>query len=354
MGIPGAGEGRKGRGLEILVVDDEKSIRESLKTYLNHCGYVIRICGDGESGLEAFKEQPSPIVLTDLMMPGISGEELLEEVKKVDPLTEVILMTGYGTIDSAVSAIKSGAYDYVIKPFKMENLLHTIEKAARHRNLVRENRRLQENSLNVLRAMVNVLEHRDAYTAGHSQRVTEISVAIAADIGLPDEEREILVLAGPIHDLGKIGIDDSIRRKPGTLDAEEYDIIKSHPEKGIRIIEPLDFLRETIPIILHHHERYDGSGYPHRLREGNIPMGARILSVADTFDAMTSSRAYRSARSSEEAYAELRRCSGTQFDPDVVDLFLELAESGAFSNGDAREDGESLPADNTERSPGCP
>jgi len=343
MGISGAGERRESRGLEILVVDDEKSIRESLKTYLNHCGYEVRICSDGESGLAAFEEQPSPIVLTDLMMPGISGEELLEEVKKKDPLAEVILMTGYGTIDSAVSAIKSGAYDYVIKPFKMENLLHTIEKAARHRNLVRENRRLQENSLNVLRAMVNVLEHRDAYTAGHSQRVTEITVAIAAEIGLPDEERELLVLAGPIHDLGKIGIDDSILRKPDKLDANEYDIIKSHPEKGIRIIEPLDFLRETIPIILHHHERYDGSGYPHRLREEDIPRGARIMSVADTFDAMTSSRAYRSARSSEDAYAELRRCSGTQFDPDVVDLFLELAEAGAFGN-----DG------NTGRSPWLP
>jgi response regulator RpfG family c-di-GMP phosphodiesterase len=350
MGVSGTGDGRKNEALEILVVDDEKSIRDSLKTYLGHCGYAVRICSDGESGLEAFEENPSPIVLTDLMMPGISGEELLQEVKKKDPLTEVILMTGYGTIDSAVSAIKSGAYDYVIKPFKMENLLHTIEKAARHRNLVRENRRLQENSLNVLRAMVNVLEHRDAYTAGHSQRVTEIALAIAADLGLPDEEREILVLAGPIHDLGKIGIDDSILRKPGKLDADEYDIITSHPEKGIRIIEPLDFLRETIPIILHHHERYDGSGYPHRLRGDNIPMGARIMSVADTFDAMTSSRAYRSARSPEEAYAELRRCSGTQFDPGVVDLFLELAESGTFGNGDTREGGGPAPADNLERS----
>lgn len=343
MGIPGADEGRRSRALEILVVDDEESIRESLRIYLNHCGYAVRICCDGESGLEAFEEQPSPIVLTDLMMPGISGEELLEEVKKRDPLTEVILMTGYGTIDSAVNAIKSGAYDYVIKPFKMESLLHTIEKAARHRSLVRENLRLQENSLNVLRAMVNVLEHRDAYTAGHSQRVTDIAVAVAAILELPDEEREILALAGPIHDLGKIGIDDSILRKPGKLEAEEYEIIKSHPEKGIRIIEPLDFLRETIPIILHHHERYDGSGYPHRLREEDIPLGARILSVADTFDAMTSSRAYRSARSSEEAYAELKRCSGKQFDPNVVDLFLGLAETGAFGNDNAS-------AENAERS----
>ena len=335
MALPEATEGGKEQALEILVVDDEKSIRDSLKIYLNHCGYPVKTCCDGETGLEAFEEQPCPIVLTDLMMPGISGEELLLEVKKREPLTEVILMTGYGTIDSAVSAIKSGAYDYVIKPFKMDSLLHIIEKAARHRLLVRENRRLQENSLNVLRAMVNVLEHRDAYTAGHSQRVTEVAVTIAADLGLSEEEREVLILAGPIHDLGKIGIEDNILRKPDKLDREEYDIIKSHPEKGASIIEPLDFLRETIPIILHHHERYDGSGYPHGLAKDDIPIGARIMSVADTFDAMTSSRAYRNARTLEEAYAELKRCSGTQFDGEVVDLFLKLAASGTFSGGGA-------------------
>jgi len=350
MDPSGAGESRKSEVPEILVVDDERSIRESLKVYLSRCGYGVRICSDGESGLEAFEERPSPIVLTDLMMPGISGEELLDEIKKREPLTEVILMTGYGTIDSAVSAIKSGAYDYVIKPFKMKTLLHTIEKAARHRSLVRENRRLQENSLNVLRAMVNVLEHRDAYTAGHSQRVTEVAVATAAAFDLPDDEREVLVLAGPIHDLGKIGIDDNILRKPGRLDKNEYDIIKSHPEKGTRIIEPLDFLRETTPIILHHHERYDGTGYPHGLKGQDIPTGARIMSVADTFDAMTSSRAYRQARSSREAYAELKRCSGTQFDPDVVNLFLELAESGSFDDGRRRRGRSPDASDGTVRS----
>lgn len=333
MAAAGGDESQVKEPPEILVVDDERNIRESLATYLTHCGYRVRVCSDGESALEAFQEHASPIVLSDLMMPGMSGEELLQEVKAREPFTEVILMTGYGTIGSAVSAMKSGAYDYVVKPFKMDALLHTIEKASNHRSLVRENRRLQENSLNVLRAMVNVLEHRDSYTAGHSQRVTEIAVAIAADLGLPEEERELLVLAGPIHDLGKIGIVDSILRKPDKLDRDEYDIIKSHPEKGVLIIEPLGFLQETIPLILHHHERYDGTGYPHGLRGEEIPLGARIMSVADTFDAMTSSRAYRQARSFQEAFDELRRCSGTQFDPEVVRFFLELVGTGIFDGG---------------------
>jgi response regulator RpfG family c-di-GMP phosphodiesterase len=330
MGLSGAGEKQEESAPEILVVDDEQSIREALRQYLTHCGYTVTSCSDAESALEAFESCPSPIVLTDLMMPGLSGEELLREIKKRSPLTEVILMTGYGTIDSAVSAIKSGAYDYIIKPFKMDALLLTLEKATTHRNLVRENRLLQENSLNVLRAMVNVIEQRDAYTAGHSKRVTEIAVATAEELSLPEEEREVISLAGPIHDLGKIGIEDNILRKPGRLSKEEYDIIKSHPEKGKLIIEPLHFLRETIPIILHHHERHDGSGYPSGIAGEEIPLGARILSVADTFDAMTSSRAYRTARSSREAFDELTRCRGTQFDPEIVDLFLDMARSGTY------------------------
>ena len=183
------------------------------------------------------------------MMPGITGHELLINIKKIDATAEVIVMTGYGTIDSAVSSIREGAYDYIVKPFKMEALCHVLDKARAHRDLIRENRRLQENSLNVLRAMVNVLEQRDTYTAGHSQRVTEIAMSIGRGLELPEGDIKVLRLAGPIHDIGKIGIEDNILRKPGPLTKEEYEVIKSHPEKGRQIIEPLDFLRETIPII---------------------------------------------------------------------------------------------------------
>lgn len=327
--------------VRVLVVDDETNIRESLKAFLTFKGYLVQDHGDGEGALEAFRSSPCPLVLTDLMMPGLTGEELLLEIKKIDPTAEVVVMTGHGTIDSAVSTIRAGAYDYIVKPFKMEALLRALEKAKRHRDLIRENRRLQENSLNVLRTMVNVLEHRDAYTAGHSQRVTEITLAVAAGIGLRGEEIKTLRLAGLIHDLGKIGIDDHILRKPGRLDEEEYGIIKTHPEKGVQMIEPLDFLKDTIPIILHHHERYNGSGYPSGLQGEEIPLGARIITVADTFDAMTSSRAYRRARSTREAIDELTRCRGSQFDTEIVDIFLDISKTRTF-DGDFPPGDESL------------
>jgi response regulator RpfG family c-di-GMP phosphodiesterase len=317
----------------ILVVDDERSIRDSITAYLRHTGYHVSTCADGESALETFRSDCCPLVLTDLMMPGITGHELLIKIKKIDATVEVIVMTGYGTIDSAVSSIRAGAYDYIVKPFKMEALCHVLDKAQAHRNLVRENRRLQENSLNVLRAMVNVLEQRDTYTAGHSQRVTEIAMSIGRGLEISEEDLKVLRLAGPIHDIGKIGIEDNILRKPGRLTKEEYEVIKSHPEKGRQIIEPLDFLRETIPIILHHHERFDGAGYPTGLAGLEIPLGARVIAVADTFDAMTSSRAYRDARETQVAISELIRCRKTQFDPEVVDKFLELHEASDFNAG---------------------
>ncbi len=327
-------------GKEILVVDDERSIREPIEAYLAKMGYSVTACPDGAAALAAYRERPYPLVLTDILMPGLTGEELLREIKRIDPTTEVIMMTGYGTIDSAVTTIKAGAYDYIAKPFKIEELLHVLEKARTHRRLVRENRRLQENSLNVLKAMVNVLEQRDSYTAGHSRRVTEVALSIAGGLALPEEDCEVLELAGPIHDIGKIGIEDHILRKHGRLDDREYEAIKTHPAKGTQIIEPLDFLRETIPIILHHHEHYDGRGYPGGLRGQEIPMGSRIITVADTFDAMTSSRAYRRAQSPGDAREEIMRRSGSQFDPRVVEVFLDLPPE---KRGDTLADGAECP-----------
>jgi putative nucleotidyltransferase with HDIG domain len=172
--------------------------------------------------------------------------------------------------------------------------------------------------------MVNVLEQRDSYTAGHSRRVTEIALAIAARLELPEEDVKTLRLAGMIHDVGKIGIEDTILRKPGRLTDEEYAAIRTHPERGVQIIEPLDFLKDALPIVRHHHECYDGSGYPAGLKGEAIPQGARIVAIADTYDAITSSRAYRRARGQEAALAEIVRCSGSQFDPELADLFLGI------------------------------
>ncbi|MBI5442789.1 MAG: response regulator, partial [Deltaproteobacteria bacterium] len=310
--------------VEILIADDEASVAESLRTYLEEIGYLVSTAADGLQALAIFRERLMPLVISDINMPLLSGHDLLREIKTLAPETEVIIVTGFATVDGAVKSIKDGAYDYIIKPFRIATIQHTIEKALNHRALIQENLRLQENSLNVLRTMVNVLEQRDSYTAGHSRRVTEIAVAIAARLELPEEDVRTLRLAGLIHDVGKIGIEDTILRKPGRLTPEEFATIRTHPDRGVQIIEPLDFLRAALPIVRHHHECFDGSGYPAGLAGEEIPLGARIVAIADTYDAITSSRAYRPALSQEAALAEIARGSGTQFATDLVRLFLEI------------------------------
>jgi len=316
--------GEKSSRVEILVADDEASIAESLRAFLEGIGYGVSTAGDGQEALTIFRERRMPLVVSDINMPGLGGHELLREIKALAPETEVIIVTGFATIDGAVKAIKDGAYDYIIKPFRIATIQHTVEKALNHRSLILENLRLQENSLNVLRTMVNVLEQRDSYTAGHSRRVTEIAIAVAARLELPEAEIKTLRLAGLIHDVGKIGIEDTILRKPGRLTDEEYAVIRTHPERGVQIIEPLDFLKGALPIVRYHHECFDGRGYPEGLVGEAIPLGARIVAIADTYDAITSSRAYRRARTQEDALAELLRCSGTQFDPELIAVFVGI------------------------------
>jgi putative nucleotidyltransferase with HDIG domain len=316
--------GDNGSRIEILVADDELSIAASLKDFLEGVGYQVSTARDGREALEIFRGRRMPLVVSDISMPALDGHELLREIKALAPETEVVMITGFATVDGAVTAIKDGAYDYIIKPFRLATLQHVVEKALNHRSLVLDNLRLQENSLNVLRTMVNVLEQRDSYTAGHSRRVTEIAIAVATRLGLSEAEVKTLRLAGMIHDVGKIGIADTILRKPGRLTAEELAVIRTHPERGVQIIEPLDFLKEALPIVRHHHEWFDGGGYPEGLAGESIPLGARVVAIADTFDAITSSRAYRRSRGTAAALAEIERCAGTQFDPGLAALFREI------------------------------
>ncbi len=310
--------------LRLLVVDDEPAILSALESYLNLQGYQVKAAPDGKQALELFACHHPQIVISDLKLPDIGGDQLLSAMKKIDEDVQIIIITGFATIQSAISTLKAGAFDYIIKPFRLEAVSHAVTKAGEHLDLLLANRQLQENSLHVLEAMVNTLEQRDFYIAGHSRRVTAWGDALAVEIGLAARECRLIHLSGLIHDIGKIGIDDDILRKPARLTPEEYDIIKSHPERGIRIIEPLQFLQETVPIILHHHERFDGAGYPAGLAGEGIPLGARILAIADTFDAMTSCRAYRKALSAQTAFDELKRCRGSQFDPELVEAFFRV------------------------------
>ncbi|HWS14554.1 MAG TPA: HD domain-containing phosphohydrolase [Candidatus Methylomirabilis sp.] len=325
--------------VRILVVDDEEFLRSIVRERLEIAGYSVDEASNGNEALAILSNGHAPydILLTDIRMPGMDGITLLGEWGKKSPQTAGIVMSANAELDTAVSALKMGACDYITKPFNFDVLLITIENSLRKKDLEREvedyrknlEKKVKEqtdviNSMYVrsIDAMIKALEAKDFYTRGHSQRVTVYSLAIGAELGVKGQELEDLRRASVLHDLGKIGVREAVLNKPGKLTDDEFGEIVRHPETAVRILEPIPFFRPLLPSILHHHERFDGKGYPARLAGDKIPICSRIMAIADTFDAMTSTRAYRKALPISDAIAEVRRCSGSQFDPDIVPAFL--------------------------------
>ncbi|MBI2571729.1 MAG: response regulator [Candidatus Schekmanbacteria bacterium] len=302
-------------------------------------GYRPVAATSAAEALAQLQQQTFDLVLSDVNMPGMDGITLLREIKQIDPHLLVILLTAISTSDYVIRALKAGAYDYITKPFRFQEVLVSIERALTHTRVVRENERYHKHLeelvddrteqikvlfINTINSLVLALEAKDNYTEGHSRRVTYFAVLIAQQLGLAEEEIRQLELAAMLHDIGKIGISEHVLLKPGPLSREEYQHIAQHPVIGARILAPIDMLYPTLGPIRHHHERFDGRGHPDGLTGENIPLGARILMVADTYDAMTTTRPYRSARTHEEAIEELQHCSGTQFDPRIVEAFLKV------------------------------
>jgi len=324
--------------VRILVVDDEEFLRSIVRERLVIAGYSVEEASNGSEALGLLESGgPYDVLLTDIRMPVMDGISLLVEWGKKSPGTAGIVMSAYSELDTAVHALKMGACDYITKPFNFDVLLITIENALRKKDLERQlddyrtnlEKKVKEqtdiiNSMYVrsIDAMIKALEAKDFYTRGHSQRVTLYSVAIGEELGMTRQELEDLHRASVLHDLGKIGVREAVLNKPGKLTEEEFAEIVRHPETAVRILEPIPFFRPLLTAILHHHERFDGKGYPARLAGEAIPLASRIMTIADTFDAMTSTRAYRKALPVADAIAEIRRCSGTQFDPDIVPAFL--------------------------------
>lgn len=328
-----------GAGRRILVVDDEEFIRALVRERLEIAGYSVDEACNGKDALSKLADSPFTVLLTDIRMPEMDGITFLREATKVYPEIAGIVMSAHAELDTAVSALKIGACDYITKPFNFDVLLITIENAIRKKALERELKDYQENLeikvkeqtdlinqmyVRSIDALIKALEAKDFYTRGHSQRVTMYSVAIGKAMGLPREQVELLRQAAVLHDLGKIGIREAVLNKPGRLTEEEFKEITLHPGVAVRILEPIPFFKPLLPAILHHHERFDGKGYPSRIAGKDIPLESRIMAVADTFDAMTSTRAYRQALSLEAANTEILRCSGTQFDPDIVPVFMAV------------------------------
>jgi len=271
-------------------------------------------------------------------MPGKSGVELLPEIKTSYPDVAVIMATAISDANVAIRCMKQGAYDYITKPFNLDEVTLSVARALGKRRLELDNRdyqqhleqkveaqarRIRTSFISAVSALVYALEAKDRYTSGHSQRVADMSVATAKELGLPQDSIEKIRLAGLIHDIGKIGVRESILSKSSGLTEEEFQNVRYHPEIGEHILTPIVDDEEILMMVRHHHERYDGAGYPGGLKAESIPLGARILAVADTYDAMTSERPYREAMNVDTTCAEIEHSKGTQFDPEVADAFLK-------------------------------
>jgi response regulator RpfG family c-di-GMP phosphodiesterase len=333
----------------ILVVDDEEAIREVVSTMLESRGYRCVSVSNGLAAQEYVKKETPDLVLSDMIMPEMDGIKLLEWLRGYDPEIPVIMVTAIHDISTALEAIRRGAYDYILKPFEKDQLYHGVGRALQHRRLVIENRNYQQNLQqqvneqtvqlrtviaqleqsydDTLEALGSALDLKDAETEGHCQRVTAFTISIAKTVPVPDGYLPILARAAFLHDIGKMAIPDSILRKPGPLNDDEKQTMRTHCEIGYNVLTRIPFLRDAAEIVLAHQEFFDGSGYPRNLRGEQIPLGARIFSIADALDAMISDRPYRRALTMQHARQEIRRCAGTQFDPKIVDVFLSIPES---------------------------
>jgi len=326
---------------KILIVDDEMGIRRLLHHKLAKAGYACEEAENAGWALEKMAANPAELMILDIKMPGKSGVELLPEIKAKYPDTAVIMATAITEATNAINCMKQGADDYICKPFNLEEVVVSVEKSLEKRGLELEIRDYQEHLqqkvdeqtreirrlfLGAIEALVFALEAKDKYTAGHSRRVTKIALAIAKELGLSKDETEDLRWGSLLHDVGKIAIDQAIQNKPTKLTPVEYEHIMLHTQIGAGIVKPVVNDR-VVEMIEHHHDRYDGSGLNQTVAGEDIPLAARIMAVADAFDAMTSDRPYRPARPVEESLAEVKRCTDTQFDPLVVRAFIKISNS---------------------------
>jgi putative two-component system response regulator len=366
----------------VLVVDDELGPRESLRMILKPI-YNVHAVDNGQEALNFLGRERVDLVTLDLKMPGLSGIDVLREIKKIREDVEVVVITGYGTLTNAVEAFRYGAVDFIFKPFNVAEIISIVKKTVErrsfnvaiknllqkfkswslsgadgqelfsnggsngdpdpkmqelHRELQRslqqlENFRLQKvavNYLDFLKVLIYILESKEPYTSGHSERVSIYSDLIAQDLRLSPQEKEDLQIATLLHDIGKVGLSNRLLEKTDLSEKESLDI-QLHPVKGVHLIEPLAFSYTIISAIRHHHERWDGTGYPDGLSGEDIPLLARIIALADSYDAMVSDRPYRQGLSLKMVHEEIEKNSGTQFDPDMAATFLkQIKKDGRF------------------------
>ena len=336
-----------------LVVDAEPRLRQALVRLMRGDGFTCLEAGSGVEALALLEKEQVALVLSDMRMPKMDGQELLRNLRLRYPDVAVVMITAVAEVEVAVACLSLGAMDYITKPFVFEEVRARVAQALEKRRLLADNRDYQERLevrvkaqaerletlfLASIQSLADALELKDPYTRGHSVRVSQYGVAIARAMNLSTTLTAQIELGGHLHDVGKIGVREEVLRKAGPLTNEEYEHIMTHPVLGWQILQPL--LGENpvaLNIVRSHHERIDGRGVPDKFAGEDIPLEARIIAVADAFDAMMSKRPYRNGLTFTEAMAELRRVAGTQFDVRVVDAFFEVARSEAFVPDDSGE-----------------
>lgn len=326
-------------GYKIIAVDDDEGIVDSLSVFLKRSGYELTGVTNPLEAIERVKNEHFDLMLLDFIMDPIHGDQVVEEIRKFNKELYILLLTGHKDLAPPLETIKRlDIQGYCEKSDKFDQLLLLIEsgiKAINQMNIIKRiNEELKEASQKLEQAYMEsietlryTVEAKDPYTRGHSDRVSEYSVLIGKYLGLSEEDLHTLKVGGLFHDVGKIGIPDAILLKPGKLTNDEYSEIKNHPAIGVHILSNAKIFAEIIPIVKHHHERYDGFGYPSNLKGEAIPYFARIAAVADTFDAMTSRRTYRDSLSLDIVKDEINKNKGIQFDPQIADMFLNILEN---------------------------
>ncbi|MGH9343462.1 MAG: HD domain-containing phosphohydrolase [Terriglobia bacterium] len=331
----------------VLLVDDEPSVRRMMNDALHKEGYQCRSCANGEDALQSLRREHFDVVITDLYMPGISGMAVLKEGQKVCPESAFLVVTGEQDARIGVEAMKQGALDYLVKPFPVQSLISSVRRAAQkkgqdhaaqarseyYQNLAAKRTaqlksaiaKISRSHEATIETLGSLLDIRDSEMAGHAHRVSLYTFELAKRMDLPRGRWKDLVLGAFLHDVGKIGIPSEILSKPDRLTKAEMAVMRTHVTIGYNIVKRIEHLQKTAEIVRSHHERFDGQGYPHGMKGEEIPLEARIFSVADTLDAMTSDRPYRRALPMERAYEEIRACAGRQFDPKVVQVFLSAS-----------------------------
>ncbi len=326
----------------LLIVDDEAEVRGVLHDLLSF-SYACGEAASAEDALAQLRSGEYQLVISDITMSGMSGLEMIPHVKVISPDTVIVMISGMQTIESAINALRLGAFDYLMKPFDLRQAEAAVERALEHHELIVAKRRYEnhleelvsqrtaelddalgslENAYrSTLKALTAALETRDAETHGHSERVVTFSLRLGREYGLSGAEMKSLEFGSLLHDIGKIGVPDAILRKPAKLTDEEWVRMREHPLHGQQILRGIEFLKGPARVVAQHHEKWDGSGYPLGLKGEEIDICARIFSVADAFDAITSDRVYRQGRSYEAAAQELDEWTNRQFDPKVVEAF---------------------------------